>query len=74
MQLEYSQASWSPWHQADIDILERMVSGMGHMSYPERLAALGLTTPQARRERWDTRPATPPHSMVSNGLSSSFLR
>ena len=30
-----------------------MVSGMGHMSYPERLAALGLTTLQARRERGD---------------------
>ena len=52
--LDYSQARWAPWPQADIDILEkvqqrftRMVSGMGHMSYPERIAALGLTTLQA---------------------------
>ena len=58
--LEYSQASWSPWTQADIQVLEqvqqrftRQVSGMGSLPYEERLTRLGLTTLQARRERGD---------------------
>ena len=58
--LEYAQTSCAPWHLGDIEVIEkvqqrftRMVSGMGHMSYPERLATLGLTTLQTRREMGD---------------------
>ena len=58
--LEYAQASWSPWTQADIQTLEqvqrrftRQVSGIGSLPYEERLDRLGLTTLQARRERGD---------------------
>ena len=58
--LEYAQASWAPWTQADIQALEqvqhrftRQVSGMGNLPYEERLDRLGLTTLQARRERGD---------------------
>ena len=58
--LEYAQASWAPWKQADIQVLEqvqhrftRQVSGMGGLPYEERLRRLGLTTLQARRERGD---------------------
>lgn len=58
--LEYAQSSWAPWTQADISVLEkvqqrftRQVSGMGHMTYQERLDKLGLTTLQDRRERGD---------------------
>ena len=58
--LEYAQSSWSPWTQADCNVLEqvqqrftRQVSGMGGMSYQERLDKLGLTTLQDRRERGD---------------------
>ena len=58
--LEYAQSSWSPWLQVDINTLEqvqqrftRMVSGMGSLTYEERLAKLGLTTLQDRRVRGD---------------------
>ena len=58
--LEYAQASWSPWSQADIQTLEqvqrrftRQVSGIGSLPYEERLDRLGLTTLQARRDRGD---------------------
>ena len=58
--LEYAQSSWAPWTQADIQTLEqvqqrftRQVSGIGSLSYQERLERLGLTTLQARRERGD---------------------
>ena len=59
-QLEYAQASWAPWTQADIHTLEQVqkrftkqVSGIGNLPYEERLDRLGLTTLQARRERGD---------------------
>ena len=58
--LEYAQASWAPWTQADIQTLEqvqqrftRQVSGIGSLSYDERLRRLGLTTLLARRDRGD---------------------
>ena len=58
--LEYAQSSWSPWLQGDITTLEqvqhrftRMVSGMGNLTYEERLAKLGLTTLQDRSVRGD---------------------
>ena len=58
--LEYAQASWAPWNQTDIQILEqvqhrfiRQVSGLGGLPYEERLRRLGLTTLQARREGYD---------------------
>ena len=59
--LEYAQASWSPWTQADIQPFEqvqimfaRQVSGIGSLPYDERLDRLGLTILKARRERGDT--------------------
>ena len=58
--LEYAQSSWSPWLQGDINTLEqvqhrftRMVSGMGHLTYDERLVRLGLTSLEDRRGRGD---------------------
>ena len=58
--LDYAQASWAPWSQADIQTLEqvqqrftRQVSGIVRLPYGERLERLGLTTLQARRERGD---------------------
>ena len=58
--LEYAQASWAPWTQADIHTLEKVqqrftkqVTGIGSLPYEERLKRLGLPTLQARRERGD---------------------
>ena len=58
--LEYAQASWSPWNQADIQTLEqvqhrftRQVSGIGSLPYEERLDRLVLTTLQTRSQRGD---------------------
>ena len=57
--LEYAVAAWSPWHQKDIDVLEkiqrratrRMSDIQG--TYPERLKKLNLTTLEERRLRGD---------------------
>ena len=58
--LEYAQASWNPWTEADIETLERVqhrftrqVSGIGSLPYEERLTRLGLTTLEERRDRGD---------------------
>ena len=58
--MEYSVQSWSPWTEADKELLEnvqrraiRMVSGLEGRTYEERLNELGLTTLEARRERGD---------------------
>ena len=51
---------WSPYKQRDIDLIEgvqrravRMVTGMGNMSYEEKLEKLGLTKLVERRFRGD---------------------
>ena len=51
LHLEYAQASWNPWTQADIRTLEavqqrftKQVSGIGSLPYEERLKRLCLTT------------------------------
>ena len=57
--LEYAVTSWSPWHQKDINVLERIQHrATRRMSdvrgtYEERLAELELTTLQERRQRGD---------------------
>lgn len=58
--LEFAVAAWSPWNQADIECLEKiqkrainMVSGMGKLSYEERLRALNMTTLEERRTECD---------------------
>ena len=58
--LEYSVQSWSPWTDADRDVLEdvqkrviRMTLGLSSLNYEDRLREVGLTTLQARRERGD---------------------
>jgi hypothetical protein len=58
--LEFAVAAWSPWTAADKECLERvqkraikMVSGLGDMSYEDRLKELKLTTLEARRAEMD---------------------
>ena len=58
--LEYAVQAWSPWTQADKDLLEavqkravRMVSGLQGKEYKDRLEELGLTTLEDRRVRGD---------------------
>ena len=57
--LEYAVAAWSPWHQKDIQVLERIqhraTRRMSDIrgSYPERLEQLKLTTLVDRRKRGD---------------------
>lgn len=58
--LEFAAPAWCPWNQADIEYLEKvqrravkMVSGLGSMSYEERLKELGMETLRERREELD---------------------
>ena len=59
-QLEYATVIWSPKLKRDKDALEqvqrratRLVSGLSHLSYPERLQKLNLPTLEFRRQRAD---------------------
>jgi ribonucleases P/MRP protein subunit RPP40 len=58
--LEFASPAWSPWHQRDIDVLEKvqkravnMVQGLAGMSYEQKLVELGLESLQDSRVQAD---------------------
>ena len=51
---------WSPWYKRDMDLLEcmqrratKMIQGMEHLSYKDRLRELGLCSLGKKRQRED---------------------
>ena len=58
--MEFSVPAWSPWSEADKEILEKvqiravsMISGLKGRSYSEKLRELGLMSLEQRRMRYD---------------------
>jgi hypothetical protein len=59
-QLEFAVQAWSPWLQADKEVLEKvqrravnMASGLRSREYEDQLPELGLTTLEERRHQAD---------------------
>ena len=58
--LEFASQAWSPWHEKDIEALEKvqrravgLISGLRGQTYEEKLEELGLQTLQDRRVEAD---------------------
>ena len=58
--MEFAVPAWSPWNQADIDLLEsvqrravKMVSGLRCKTYEDRLTELKLMSLEMRRHKYD---------------------
>ena len=58
--MEFAVPVWSPWNQADVDLLEsvqkravRMVLGLRSKAYEDKLAELNLMSLEKRRTKYD---------------------
>ena len=58
--LDYAVCAWNPWHRKDKDLLEsvqrrftKMIKGISHLEYEERLKSLNLPTLEKRRTYLD---------------------